>query len=239
MQTSKQQLIALLKRTGSVTVEEAAGALSVASMTARQHLVGLERDGIVQSEKVRRAMGRPHYLYSLTAKGQEMFPQRYDLFASILLDEIGKLRSADLEGLEENEKRSLLIMRTTDQLAERYSYNIEGRTLEQRVSAVSDVLHLIGGFAEWCITEDGFEIRDYNCCFARLVSEQQSDCQWHVRLLTRLLDWPVRHELTHSERTECCRYFVASNPDPYDEADGFDANATRRTSGKEGLLLNA
>src|SRR5438128_591199 len=57
MQTSKQQLITLLKRTGSVTVEEAAGALSVASMTARQHLVGLERDGLVRSEKVRRAMG--------------------------------------------------------------------------------------------------------------------------------------------------------------------------------------
>ena len=112
MQTSKQQLIALLKRTGSVTVEEAAGALAVASMTARQHLVGLERDGLVLSEKVRRSMGRPHYLYSLTAKGQEMFPQRFDLFASILLDEVGRLRSGDIDGLEEDEKRSLLIMRT-------------------------------------------------------------------------------------------------------------------------------
>src|SRR6476620_3085526 len=106
-------------------------------------------------------MGRPHYLYSLTAKGQEMFPQRYDLFASILLDEIGKLRSGDLEGLEEDEKRSLLIMRTTDQLAERYSYNIEGRTLEQRVSAVTEVLHLIGGFFFFFKQKTAYEIRDY------------------------------------------------------------------------------
>jgi predicted ArsR family transcriptional regulator len=30
MQTTKQQLLVLLKRTGSVTVEEAAGALSIA-----------------------------------------------------------------------------------------------------------------------------------------------------------------------------------------------------------------
>ena len=44
MQTTKQQLLVLLKRTGGVSVEEAAGALSIASMTARQHLIGLERD---------------------------------------------------------------------------------------------------------------------------------------------------------------------------------------------------
>src|SRR4051794_14620394 len=214
MQTSKQQLIALLKRTGSVTVEEAAGALSVASMTARQHLVGLERDGVVHSEKVRRSMGRPHYLYSLTPKGQEMFPQRYDLFASILLDEIGRLRSADLEGLEEDEKRSLLIMRTTDQLAERYSYNIEGRTLEQRVSAVSDVLHLIGGFAEWCKTDDGFEIRDYNCVFARLMPLETSGCACHERLLGQLLKWPAHHEVVHSGRNDLCRYIISPNVGP-------------------------
>jgi predicted ArsR family transcriptional regulator len=214
MQTSKQQLIALLKRTGSVTVEEAAGALAVASMTARQHLVGLERDGLVQSEKVRRSMGRPHYLYSLTAKGQQMFPQRYDLFASILLDEIGRLQSRDIEELEEEEKRSLLIMRTTDRLAERFSFNVEGRSLEQRVSLVTDVLHLIGGFAEWCSTEDGYEIRDYNCVFARLLPLEVSDCECHVHLLGQLLKWPVRHEVVHSGRADLCRYIVSPNAGP-------------------------
>jgi predicted ArsR family transcriptional regulator len=214
MQTSKQQLIALLKRTGSVTVEEAAGALSVASMTARQHLVGLERDGLVQSEKVRRSTGRPHYLYSLTPKGEEMFPQRYDLFTSLLLDEIGRLEAGDLEGLAEDAKRELLIMRTTDRLAEKYSYNIEGRSLEQRVSAVTDVLHLIGGFAEWCRTDDGFEIRDYNCVFARLLPVETSGCTCHERLLGQLLKWPARHEVVHSGRAAMCHYIISPATGP-------------------------
>jgi predicted ArsR family transcriptional regulator len=224
MQTSKQQLIALLKRTGSVTVEEAAGALSVASMTARQHLVGLERDGIVQSEKVRRSMGRPHYLYSLTPKGQEMFPQRYDLFASFMLDEVGRLRSGDIEGLEEDEKRSLLIMRTTDRLAEQYSINVQGRSLEQRVSSVTEVLHLIGGFAEWCQYEDGFEIRDYNCVFARLLPLEVSGCQCHENLLGRLLKWPVRHEVMHSGRADLCRYIISPTAGPV-HGEGLQLNA--------------
>lgn len=218
MQTTKHQILVLLKRTGSVTVEEAAGALNVASMTARQHLTGLERDGLVRSEKVKRHTGRPHFLFSLTPKGEEMFPRRFDLFAQALLQEACCLTPGEIDGLDEDAKRSLLIQRSADRLAERFRFQVTGHTLEQRVSAVTDVLHLIGGFAEWLRTPDGFEIRDYNCCFARLVTQQQSDCQWHVRLLTRLLDWPVRHELMHSERTECCRYVVSSQPDASTES---------------------
>jgi predicted ArsR family transcriptional regulator len=143
-----------------------------------------------------------------------MFPQRYDLFASLLLDEIGRLRAGDIEALSEDEKRSLLIMRTTDRLAERYSINAEGRSLEQRVSAVADVLHLIGGFAEWCRTDDGFEIRDYNCVFARLLPVETSGCACHERLLGTLLKWPVRHEVTHAGRADLCRYIVSPNAGP-------------------------
>jgi predicted ArsR family transcriptional regulator len=209
MQTTKQQLLILLKRAGSITVEQAAGALAVASMTARQHLVGLERDGLVASRKARRATGRPHYLYSLTPKGEEMFPRRYDLLAQVLLDEIGDLQAADVDGLSPEEKRSLLIRRTADRLADRYRFQVEGRQLEERVSSVTDILHLIGGFAEWYRTEGGFEIRDYNCVFAKLNGgAETSGCEWHVRLLTQLLKWPVRHEVFVSGNVECCRYVI-------------------------------
>src|SRR3990172_13195220 len=105
MQTTKQQLLALLKRTGGVTVEEAAGTLAIASMTARQHLIGLEKDGLVTVDKVKRSMGRPHYLYTLTLKGEELFPRRYDLLAQALLDEAAQLPPADLDGLTPDEPR--------------------------------------------------------------------------------------------------------------------------------------
>src|SRR5688572_7437714 len=150
MQTSKQQLIALLKRTGSVTVEEAAGALAVASMTARQHLIGLERDGLVETAKARGATGRPHYLYSLTPKAEEMFPRRYDLLAQVLLEEAAALSAADIVSLSAEEKRALLVRRSADRLAERYRFQVEGRRLADRVATVTEILHLIGGFAEWC-----------------------------------------------------------------------------------------
>jgi len=208
VQTTKQQILTLLKRTGSATVEEAAGALAVASMTARQHLVGLERDGLIESEKVRRATGRPHYLYKLTPKGDEAFPRRYDVLAQLLLDEVGALHADDILPLSPQEKRSLVIQRCADRLADRYNLQVASRPLPERVAAAADLLHAIGGFAEWYETGEGFEIRDYNCIFARIASDSESGCEWHVRLLTRLLDHPVTHEVFSNGAVRCCRYLI-------------------------------
>lgn len=223
MQTTKHQILELLKRTGSATVEEAAGALCIASMTARQHLLGLERDGLVQSEKVRRANGRPHFLFYLTSKGDEMFPRRFDLLAGIILDLVGTLRAEDIDGLSEAQKRSLLIQRAADRLAEQYRFQVDGRSLEARVSSLTEVLHRIGGFAEWLHTDEGYEIRDYNCVFARLMTEQSGGCLGHLRLITQLLQWPARHEVLVEGRVQCCRYIVSP----------------QATGAEEGLLLNA
>jgi predicted ArsR family transcriptional regulator len=223
MQTTKHQILELLKRTGSATIDEAAGALTIASMTARQHLLGLERDGLVQSEKVRRSNGRPHYLFYLTPKGDEMFPRRFDVLAAILLDLVGTLRAEDIEGLSPEQKRSLLIQRAADRLAEDYRFPVQGRTLEERVDQLTSVLHRIGGFAEWRRISEGYEIRDYNCVFAGLMARQSDGCLGHLRLITHLLQWPARHEVFVEGRVQCCRYIVS--PDA--------------TDAEEGLLLNA
>ena len=208
MQTSKQQILVLLKRAGSATVEEAAGALCLASMTARQHLVGLERDGLVRSEKVKRQTGRPHYVFKLTPKGEDMFPRRYDLLAQLLLDELGNLSPGDIEGLSASEKQSLLVQRMAGRLAEQHRPQLYGRNLTDRVAATADLLQTIGGFAEWLETEDGFEIRDYNCVFARITPHTESGCEWHITLLNSLLEHPVAHELVSDGKVQCCRYLV-------------------------------
>jgi DeoR family suf operon transcriptional repressor len=239
MQTTKQQLLVLLKRTGSATVEEASGALSVASMTARQHLLNLERDGLVESQRVRRSNGRPHFLYTLTSKGEEMFPRRYDLLARILLDEVGEIDPKTLAEMAPAERRTYLIQRSADRLAERFRFDAESRNLEERVDAVTDVLRTIGGFAEWLRTDEGYEIRDYNCVFASLIDaedESEDCCEGHVRLITGLLKWPVTHESMDDGRVRCCRYVVSQRAVAQTEGDQ-SADGERQT--QKGIAANA
>jgi predicted ArsR family transcriptional regulator len=208
MQTTKQQILALLKRTGGATVDEAAGALSIASMTARQHLVSLERDGILEVSAVKRATGRPHFTYRLTPKGENLFPRRYDLLACLLVDEVGNVQAEDFRSRSPEEKRSLLVERVVDRLIEDHRPLVGGRTIERRVAAVTDLLQTLGGFAEWRRLDDCYEIRDYNCIFYNVTSETDG-CEWHLRLLAGLLDRPVNHDVLREGTASCCRYTVS------------------------------
>jgi predicted ArsR family transcriptional regulator len=212
MQTTKHQILVLLKRAGSCTVEEAAGVLSVASMTARQHLVGLERDGLVQSEKVKGQTGRPHFLYKLTPKGEDLFPRRYDLLAKLMLEEVSSLDADRMSVCSSEERKALLITGVADRLVAGYLPRAEGRPLPERVAVATELLEVMGGFAEWREGAGGFEIRDYNCIFAKIAAEEASGCPWHVRLLSQLTGAPVEHELVINGHGQCCRYVISGGP---------------------------
>lgn len=211
MQSTKQQILDLLKRTGGVTVEEVSGALAVASMTARQHLFSLERDGVIRSDKVRRSTGRPHFVYSLTPRGEEMFPRRYDLLAQILLEEATLITATEIEGLDAAARRESLVYRIAGRLAERYRFPAS-RPLADRVAAATNVLQVIGGFAEWSPTGEGYEIKDYNCVFASLIQEKPGSCAMHTHFLSELVMQPVQHLHVYDGKVRCCHYTIANQP---------------------------
>jgi predicted ArsR family transcriptional regulator len=207
MQTTKSQILGLLKRSGGSTVEELASALNLARMTVRQHLATLERDDLVSAREVRRATGRPHFLYTLTDKGEETFPKRYDRLADMIIDEVALLDGGEIEGLSPTEKKDLLFRKLAQRLALQYAPRVEGKGLEERVQTVTEILQSESGFAEWRKVDSGFEILDYNCAY-RKVAENQDLCAWHLELLTRLLGGPVRAVSFQSKGGDLCRFVV-------------------------------
>ena len=208
MHTSKSKILTLLKRGGGSSVDEVATALGLAPMTVRQHLIGLQRDALIEAHQVRRPTGRPHFVYSLTAKGEDTFPKRYDRLAELFVQEVAALNGADIDGLSGSEKTSLVLRRLADRLADQYAPMVQGRSLEERVGAVTGILDADGGLAEWERTAEGFEIRDFNCVFSRVAALNEHECEWHRRFLTRMLDHDVRFEHVVREGVECCRYVI-------------------------------
>jgi predicted ArsR family transcriptional regulator len=207
MQTTKSQILGLLKRSGGSTVEELASSLNLARMTVRQHLATLERDDLVTAREVRRATGRPHFLYTLTDKGEETFPKRYDRLADMIIDEVALLESSEIEGLSPAEKKNLLFRKLAHRMAQQYAPRVEGKGLEERVQTVTEILQSESGFAEWRKVDSGFEILDYNCAY-RKVAENQDLCAWHLELLTQLLGGPVRAVSFQSKGGDLCRFVV-------------------------------
>lgn len=214
VESTKSRILALLKRSAGSTVEELASALDLARMTVRQHLATLQRDNLVTAHEVRRPTGRPHFVYSLTDKGEETFPKRYDRLADMIIDEVALLDSSEIEGLSSAEKKALLFRKLARRIASQYAHRLEGKGLEERVSAVVDILQAESGFAEWHKLEEGFEILGYNCAYRRVAESQDEVCVWHLELLSQLLGGHVRAAEFQSRGDDCCRFIVEASALP-------------------------
>ena len=226
MHSTKTEILALLKRNGGRSVNELATALHLAPITIRQHLTHLERDGLVVSEQRNGSSGRPTLAFRLTAKAHAAaFPRRSDRLAELLLREIGLLDGPELEGLTSPDKTRLVLQRLAQHLADEYAPLLQGWPLGERVAFVTEVMHADGGFAEWSPTDTGYEIRDFNCLFHRLLDGESEPCEWHRTLLSRLLGAEVRVIPCPGDHRPCCRYLIEAAP----TAEGGAAQTTEST----------
>jgi predicted ArsR family transcriptional regulator len=218
VQSTKSQILALLKRSGGCTVDELASALELARMTVRQHLATLERDNLVTAHEERRPTGRPHFVYLLTDEGEETFPKRYDRLADMLIDEVGFLDSSEIEGLSPADKKALLFRKLARRIASQHAHRLEGKSLEEQVPIVIDILQMESEFAEWHKLPEGFEIVRYNCPYRRVAESQDEVCVWHLELLSQLLDGRVRAAEFQTHGGDCCRFIVETGaPSPQEE----------------------
>jgi predicted ArsR family transcriptional regulator len=206
--STKSQILALLKRSGGSSVDDLTRSLGLAPMTVRQHLTQLERDSLVSAREVRRATGRPHFVYSLTAGGDEMFPRRYDVLAELILQEVALLEPQDIADLDEKHRMELVLERVAERVAADHRPRFEGKTLNQRVELLTQLLQEESGFAEFERTDKGWEVRDYNCAYHKLVDSNPNVCHWHLTLMQKLLGESVWHERSLCAGSECCRFLI-------------------------------
>ncbi len=209
-QGTRWRIISILKKSGGSTVEELASALSLAPMTVRQHLFVLERDSVIEYTEVKKSSGRPSHLYTLTADADELFPKGYDRLAKRLLTEIGELSPTELKLMNsDNDKLELIFNNMSDRLASFYEDKANGPTLKERVENVAKIFRdEEGTLSEWSETEDGFEIRDYNCPYYKLAIEDDHLCKWHTRLLTKMLKADITLEQCIASGSWRCQYKV-------------------------------
>ena len=209
MTNTKGEIVALLKRNGGHSVKELAAAVKLASITVRQHLTRLQRDGLVAAGQRSNGNGRPSYIFRLTAKGHAAaFPRRSDRLVELVVREVGFLEGAELTGLSREEKMGLVLQRLAHRLADEFAPLLQGWPLQERVAFVTEVMHADGGFAEWEATDRGYEIRDYNCLFHRLFQGQSGVCQWHRSFLCRLLGAAVQVSPSPGDAGSSCRFIV-------------------------------
>lgn len=68
-ESTRDIILDTIRQRYQATVNELAEAADVSPVTVRHHLNALQAEAVLESDRVRRKVGRPYHVYSLTEKG--------------------------------------------------------------------------------------------------------------------------------------------------------------------------
>ncbi len=187
--STRQEILTMLKKQGPLTVSDMSKILEITEMAVRRHLNTLERDNYIETYLVRQAMGRPTNMYQLSTEAEKLFPRHYsDLTIDFL---------KDLEAIEGNEKISQLFHRRKERLSKELGNKLQDKSFDEKVSALADIQNHRGYMVELKKTGEGnYVFKEYNCPISQVAKEYSVACECELKLFQEILDADV-------QRTEC------------------------------------
>lgn len=199
-QSTRDVILHTLKRQHQASIEELAEVVDVSPVTVRHHLNGLQAEGLLEVESVRRKVGRPYYVYSLSDQGHELFPQKYFSLTNRLLDELKNHVPDEMI----NEVFTGLVQTIVDEREGEF----ESLGFEEKLNYVVELLAEEGFLARWEKTEDGYQIIEYSCPYISVGQKHAEICILDKELMISVLGSPVQQQSCMLHGDECCHFTV-------------------------------
>lgn len=197
--TTQSRILDLLKRDGPQASRALAAALGMTAVGVRQHLVSLERDGLVEHSTARGGRGRPRHTYMLTDHAQRTrFPAAYAELACDLLHEVQAQGGPDA-------LVRVLSARMEARLAAD-ARRVEGKAMAARLSAVAALQDAAGYMAEADL-ERG-ELVQRHCCIPDAARHFPALCAFEQTWIERLLGTRVERVAHQLAGDPVCRYRI-------------------------------
>lgn len=179
--STKEWILELLKKNQPLSVAEIAKMIGITEMAVRRHMNTLEKEKLINAEIIRKEMGRPVSMYSLTKEGEEFFPRQYaNLTLSIL---------KDIEALSGNEMVKELFTLRKERLKKEYKESLAGKSFEEKVKQLAQIQGQNGYMVEWEKKDnDTIYFKEYNCPIAQIAKEYPIACACEQSLFQELLE---------------------------------------------------
>jgi DeoR family transcriptional regulator, suf operon transcriptional repressor len=197
--TTRETILYGIKSSPQSTVEDLALIADVSPVTVRHHLNALQAEGTIEAATVRRKVGRPYYVYSLSEKGQELFPKRYVRLTSRLLDEMkDRLSTSVIDEIFNGVVNTVL---------EEHQGEFERLPLEARLDYLVDLLTEEGFLSSWERLSDGtYQLVEYSCPYLSIGSTHVEVCHFDRKLMHGILQLPVQQDSCMLHGADCCRF---------------------------------
>lgn len=183
------RILFLIKSKGPRNAAALAGDLGVTPEAARQQLVRLKADGLVDHREVAAGVGRPARLWALTDAADTRFP---DTHAELAVQLLGGVR--DLFGAEGLDR--LIAERERANLAAYSKEMAPADSLEGKVRALATIRAREGYMAEWRAEGNGFLLVENHCPICAAASACQGFCRSELALFRMTLGPDAKVERT-------------------------------------------
>jgi predicted ArsR family transcriptional regulator len=211
MQDTKQSILSLLKMNGGLTTGELSDMLGISATAVRRHLNSLEAQSLVSHQTEQRGMGRPSFVYELTAGASSVFPQSYAAFATDILQDLLEIDGPD--------KLYELFRQRHEKRRRQYVSRATGETLSERVASVARLFDSEGRMTTWEQLHDGrFILREHNCPILRVAEKFDHPCQCEIELLEEILQAKVKRVNHIPDGDIACVYEIQAQEHNHNEA---------------------
>jgi len=202
MQSTRQEILGILKAERQATVEDLAKRLELTPMTIRHHLNVLQAQMLVEASKVHRSqkVGRPRLVYTLTAAADELFPQSYGDLARYLVTEVKEAMG--------NDATQEIFRRVAHRLAKEAPPAVEGQRFVDRLVQIVEFLESRGFVVTWEKAHEGYLLTNANCPYRRVTSEHREVCIMDSTLIEDLLGVKPERLSSMQRGDELCRYLL-------------------------------
>jgi predicted ArsR family transcriptional regulator len=195
LDTSRGRLVSLLQQ-GGLTADDLASKLGVTTNAVREHLAGMERDGVVERTGQRRGTTRPSQVYELTADVEQLLSQAYIPF----LTELVQVFTMGLPA----ERVDGLMRQVGEGLAEKLAPRKRPVDLRGRVTLASRLINEHLGAVTRVEENGSYVIRGAGCPLAALTGKHPSVCLAIESLVATVVRSPVHECCDRTGRPRCC-----------------------------------
>jgi DeoR family transcriptional regulator, suf operon transcriptional repressor len=193
-------LLDLLRSTGPLSVNDLAGAMEVTPTAIRQRLTRLMSQEIIQREASRNGRGRPKHRYWLTDKGLRLTGSNFTDLAMALWKEVRALGDVAL--------RREMLKRIARALSHGYANQVHGKTPEERLHSVAELLAERRISASVENTATGPTLTTHACPYPSLAEQDQSICTLERMMYSELVGEEVKLTQCRLDGDKECRFHV-------------------------------
>ncbi len=192
--STKLKLLQVLKREHTSTMREIMRHFTISEIAVRKHMNVLLREGFIEEEAVKQEIGRPYYVYTLTKKGHQTFPNNFEQLPIELLQ--------DLEEVQGKEAvNQVLQQRMYREINAFQEALIDSDNFDEKMEEIARMQDENGYMVEFLKQEDGsYEMRNYHCPIINLASKYKEICANEQHTFSTL--FPKSKVLAHSCITE-------------------------------------